>query len=163
MGKIIKNGIIYSGNNTMAVTQEEYDTLTQAQKENGTIYFITNGVPTTTAASYVIEQGTSDIWTYRKWSDGTAECWTKGNYTGTIAANSHVAVGSIFGNFPDIFIAQPVATVSGGGTSNPNVFVAYTSVYLNGSRYRIDVYLRNNSGTACTNGWVYCQVIGRWK
>lgn len=23
----------------------------------------------------IIEQGTSGIWTYRKWSDGTAECW----------------------------------------------------------------------------------------
>ena len=23
----------------------------------------------------VIEHGTSGIWTYRKWSDGTAECW----------------------------------------------------------------------------------------
>lgn len=26
-------------------------------------------------AAYVIEEGTSDIWNYRKWSDGTAECW----------------------------------------------------------------------------------------
>ena len=25
----------------------------------------------------VIESGTSGIWTYRKWSDGTAECWGK--------------------------------------------------------------------------------------
>lgn len=23
----------------------------------------------------IIEQGTTDIWTWRKWSDGTAECW----------------------------------------------------------------------------------------
>ena len=25
----------------------------------------------------VIESGTSGIWNYRKWSDGTAECWAK--------------------------------------------------------------------------------------
>lgn len=24
---------------------------------------------------YVVEQGTSGIWTYRKWSSGFAECW----------------------------------------------------------------------------------------
>ncbi len=25
----------------------------------------------------IVESGTSGIWTYRKWSDGTAECWGK--------------------------------------------------------------------------------------
>lgn len=29
----------------------------------------------TTPADYVVEQGTSDIWTYRKWNSGIAECW----------------------------------------------------------------------------------------
>lgn len=24
---------------------------------------------------YIVESGTSGIWNYRKWSDGTAECW----------------------------------------------------------------------------------------
>lgn len=46
MGKIMKNGVVYSGNNTVEVTQQEYDTLTQAQKENGSIYFVTDGIPT---------------------------------------------------------------------------------------------------------------------
>ena len=27
------------------------------------------------AADYVVEQGTSGIWTYRKWNSGIAECW----------------------------------------------------------------------------------------
>jgi hypothetical protein len=26
-------------------------------------------------ADYIVEQGTSGIWTYRKWNSGTAECW----------------------------------------------------------------------------------------
>lgn len=26
-------------------------------------------------ADYVVEQGTSGIWTYRKWNSGIAECW----------------------------------------------------------------------------------------
>lgn len=25
--------------------------------------------------AYIVDEGTSGIWTYRKWSDGTAECW----------------------------------------------------------------------------------------
>ena len=32
-------------------------------------------------ADYVIETGTSGIWTYRKWNSGIAECW--GTYTKT--------------------------------------------------------------------------------
>lgn len=26
-------------------------------------------------APFIVEQGTSGMWTYRKWSDGIAECW----------------------------------------------------------------------------------------
>ena len=33
-------------------------------------------------SSFVTETGTDGIWTYRKWSDGTAECW--GQYTTTM-------------------------------------------------------------------------------
>lgn len=29
----------------------------------------------------VVEQGTSGIWTYRKWSDGTSECWGRASIT----------------------------------------------------------------------------------
>lgn len=28
-----------------------------------------------TTADYIVEQGTSGIWTYRKWNSGIAECW----------------------------------------------------------------------------------------
>ena len=28
-----------------------------------------------TSTPLIVESGTSGIWTYRKWSDGTAECW----------------------------------------------------------------------------------------
>ena len=28
-----------------------------------------------TIADYIVEQGTSGIWTYRKWNSGVAECW----------------------------------------------------------------------------------------
>lgn len=28
-----------------------------------------------TAKDYIVEQGTSGIWTYRKWASGIAECW----------------------------------------------------------------------------------------
>ena len=43
----------------------------------------TSASPTTNEAiqpvDYVVEQGTSGVWTYRKWASGLAECW--GEYT----------------------------------------------------------------------------------
>lgn len=34
-------------------------------------------------SDYVVEQGESGIWTYRKWNSGVAECWT--TWQGTVA------------------------------------------------------------------------------
>lgn len=48
MGIIYKNGIEYGVGNFMAVrnlTQVEYDALTTAEKNDGTIYFISDGIP----------------------------------------------------------------------------------------------------------------------
>lgn len=41
---------------------------------------------------FIIEQGTSGIWTYRKWNSGIAECWGKGNVSVTCTNQS----GSVY-------------------------------------------------------------------
>ena len=64
---------------------------------------------------HIVESGTSGIWSYRKWSDGTAECWGEkivsvttdsswaGYYTGTI--------GSII--YPTgLFMSAPILNVT---------------------------------------------------
>lgn len=66
------------------------------------------------AAHIVVEQGTSGVWTYRKYADGTAECWGI-NDIGTFApsANSAGIYYRILDvNFPtDLFIEPPAAFV----------------------------------------------------
>lgn len=39
----------------------------------------------TNLADYVVEQGTSGIWTYRKWNSGIAECWGYKQTSGTFS------------------------------------------------------------------------------
>lgn len=39
------------------------------------------GAGTLPVADYVIEQGTSGVWFYRKWNSGFAECWTHSDIT----------------------------------------------------------------------------------
>lgn len=51
MGLIIKNGIRYFGDNSVELTQAQYDALSQAEKLNGTTYYITDGENITTASA----------------------------------------------------------------------------------------------------------------
>lgn len=65
-------------------------------------------------ADYVVEQGTSGIWGYRKWASGIAECW--GYYSKTIA--SKTVDNSNYITFPFAFTAKPkivLGLVAGGG------------------------------------------------
>lgn len=52
---------------------------------------------------YIVEQGTSGIWTYRKWNSGIAECW--GTYSNTISGST-VSNGNYI-NYPFTFTAVP--------------------------------------------------------
>ena len=66
---------------------------------------------------YIVSQGTSGIWTYRKWASGVAECWANKN-CGDIAVTSawgalyeSANIGSIA--YPEgLFVAQPIFSSS---------------------------------------------------
>jgi hypothetical protein len=47
---------------------------------SGTSYLVLDAGNT---KDFVVEQGTSDIWTYRKWNSGIAECWCNKSTTPT--------------------------------------------------------------------------------
>lgn len=62
-------------------------------------------------ADYVVEEGTSGIWTYRKWASGISECWgsktVSGSFTGWGAWYTFSVTGE---NYPtNLFNAVPVA------------------------------------------------------
>ena len=60
---------------------------------------------------HIVESGTSGIWSYRKWSDGTAECWGKKIFSIT---TSSTWAGYYFGTIGSIvyptglFISAPI-------------------------------------------------------
>lgn len=110
----------------------------------------------------VIEQGTSSIWTYRKWSSGIAECWgcqdipsTTYSANGGYRAVSAGLPSGLFINTPNIVIA--CGRISGLiqtdiGFTSPN------------DANTIQTYLINRAGSATTQaGQVYWNVKGRWK
>ena len=113
-------------------------------------------------APIVIEEGTSGIWTYRKWSSGIAECW--GTKSKSISGVSKTApfsgycyeIGAVA--FPTgLFISTPTATVSGRLDSN-YMCVSYSPV----STSSVSVELQANvSGTR--TAYAYIHALGLWK
>jgi hypothetical protein len=122
----------------------------------------------------IMAQGTSGIWTYRTWSDGTAECWGKKDVSVTFPSSANwgglYTTGAISGSnisFPfGLFAETPVVNASllirsaggilmapGGAGSNianwdqTGVYEIARGAYVSGTQYYTINY----------------QVIGRWK
>ena len=118
---------------------------------------------------YIEEAGTSGGWTYRKWSDGTAECWCKKDITG---AGSQVWVSPLYYfasyfdtiNFPFTFLEVPIEQVN--VIVSPNACWLYKesegqTTTTHTARYRpIKVNAFNTTSQTITAAYY---VIGRWK
>lgn len=102
---------------------------------NGDIY-----PQATKMADFVVEQGTSGIWTYRKWNSGIAECW--GRYSGSIAVNVAAAA---YGGYRSNQITVPLP--SGLFTAAPRVVGTFTSAQ--------GIWLNNMAGTTASNVLFY--------
>ena len=118
------------------------------------------GDRTSDMTDFVVEQGTSNGSYYRKWNNGTAECWI--NTTENVALNT--AYGSLYQgtwtwNFPLTFTAAPTVTCShfkwGTGASWATISSSTTtSADIRG----IDAYSRSSGSTA-----IAAYAIGKWK
>lgn len=77
-----------------------------------------NGSP---LADFVIQQGTSGIWTYRKWKSGIAECWCQYSFTAAITTAWGVLYESsavTLPSFPFTFSQIPQVHISADNSSN---------------------------------------------
>lgn len=119
--------------------------------------------PQLDASDYVVEQGISGIWTYRKWNSGIAECW--GRYSASTAIST--AWGSIYyggvslPNYPFSFTALPsrhatLDTPGGLAWIVPNS--TNTTVSNPGGMF---VFSAGSNASVGCNISVYA--IGRWK
>lgn len=115
----------------------------------------------TLKTDYVVEQGTSGIWTYRKWNSGIAECW--GTYTASIAiTTSSAAYGGYrsgalnLPTYPFTFTSAPsvTATANSGGYWVNNIGPSTTG----GS-----FYLSCGASSSATNRSIAFHVFGKWQ
>lgn len=111
-------------------------------------------------ADYVVEEGTSGVWTYRKWNSGVMEMW--GEVTQTLT--NYTTVGGVFGgyysiiNLPLSFIDSPHLNYN---VNISNGFGIAASAGNTGTNYFRWHGLGTVIGTcSCT---VKAHLRGRWK
>jgi hypothetical protein len=121
-----------------------------------------NGV----AGDYIEEQGTRDIWTYRKWHSGLAECW--GMISKTMSPSDWAKWGAMYEaeivtgyDYPFPFIETPKEYGSILGTTGAMVETTIwgLSQYTTGSYYAV----RASETNTTQSFGLYLYVVGRWK
>lgn len=114
---------------------------------------------------YIVEQGTTGVWSYRKWNSGIAEIWftqTQAHqFSSTVTWGSVYESPSVQYTYPEnFFISEPLNLIQKGGGSGgwleigsgatkdktPNIWVIYPVNKTNATTAYISVYS-----------------IGRWK
>lgn len=110
----------------------------------------------------VVEQGTDGRWAYRKWSDGTAECW---QWT----ASASIQTSRTYGNgyykehsdtfaFPSgLFTSAPTTEITVESNGGLMYFAVKTTNLSRVEGYYASV--ANETRTVYTH--IYC--IGKWK
>lgn len=114
----------------------------------------------------MVAQGTSGIWTYRKWNSGIAECWgtlstTKTYYSGPHASFFYGYYGNV--SLPITFTSAPSGTYTvkiGSGFAVPAMGISQT---WDSSNNTISWYALGNVSTANTSVWVDFNIKGKWK
>lgn len=120
------------------------------------------GSSTEVADDYVVEQGISGIWTYRKWASGIAECWGCQDIPST-TYSANGGYKAISAGLPSgLFITTPNIVIASGRIDTLiQTDIGFTSP---NDASTIQTYLINRSGSAVTKaGKVYWNVKGTWK
>ena len=114
-------------------------------------------------ADYIVEEGTSGIWSYRKWNSGIAECWGKqtiSNATWNAWGNAYVSLVISGVEYPFTFIETPdeIMTVSTpAGSCYPLIYADNTTT-TSGRAQTV------RPGTGSTTAITYhYRICGRWK
>ena len=108
--------------------------------------------------------GTSGNWTYKKYNDGTLECWYEGNpgaYTVGTARGSMYSGGYIQYNYPVAFASSPAVIAKAALTTDSYVVGAQISEVGTAS---VKVRIVAGSSIASNNNYtIHIHAFGKWQ
>lgn len=105
---------------------------------------------------YVVEQGKSGQWRYRKFKSGTAEAWARITFPAT--TDTGMLASGV--TFPFAFSEEPCVSVCGGVEGRTDAHISYCNTYGGGTA--LDCYLYKGTDASLSR-WVYVHVIGTIK
>lgn len=110
-------------------------------------------------ADYIVGQGTTEDWIWRKWNSGIAECWCDYACKPTATGNKGVNI-----YYPFNFASVPVVTTTLGrnGTLAADIVACDSTGNRNDSQRRCELYLRGVTN-ADYDIQLLIHVVGRWK
>lgn len=114
-------------------------------------------------ADYVVEQGISGLWTYRKWNSGIAECW--GVVVVDCSKLTFEASGSNYFTGPVAFDLPFVITDRVEQLTSGMQRITGCTVYATSDTQpqKISFRLNLSRTTASTDAKIHVSVRGRWK
>lgn len=115
-----------------------------------------------TVVDYIVEQGTSGIWTYRKWASGIAECWGVDSRSRAMTIQYGTAYYSDIPNitFPSgLFVSAPTVIASRSNVGNATGLVT-VSVGCDDSKVSGYAYSATSLTTEVS---IAIHAKGRWK
>lgn len=109
---------------------------------------------------YITSSGTSGNWTYRKWSNGIAECWGVQKFTVNFQSSNGIYYDSDNGRATFPFTFKKLPTVVGG--SSEWHYANWVNVWPNTSNYSGCgwIYFQTNNNGNNTERGVYIYAIG---
>ena len=120
-------------------------------------------------ADYIVEQGTSGIWTYRKWNSGIAECWIStatsvigSTASGALSGGYYAQLNSPpFGYLPIKFVTYPSIVGSARLGSGLGFLSASVNVNASGTTVAFLSCWGNQASTSINE--ISLELKGRWK
>jgi hypothetical protein len=106
----------------------------------------------------IIAQGTSGIWTYRKWDSGIAECWCVKKYSVTTVANGSKLL-TLGDGLPFNFTETPNVHMSSRDQGAAQHWFGAVKCEKTTLNY---VYVHANTAAPVT-GYAMIHVVGKWK
>lgn len=135
---------------------------------SGWIRYLMTDTDTSHAVDFVIEEGTSGIWEYRKWKSGFAECWGVAQGTRTFNnawGNLFVCSSTKAHTYPFEFVERPTETA----TIRTDAAACFTYAESGGNGMNTTTQTAMYCGARPTEVTDSCtlyidyQVKGRWK
>ena len=110
---------------------------------------------------YIVAQGTSGNWTYRKWASGIAECWQYSKLTFSSKSGAGITdfyMGTVDVQLPFTFTANPTSTCS-----CEMAYSEWTQCQCTTSKVTVRRFGNSNSFNNVPELKVSISVQGRWK